>query len=173
MDNCGFRIDGVWIHNPKEKLSYLLQHPDPHYKSTFIETVDTWTRNTPDGLERLCLFESVDLTKPCPEWMSLWVIQMLRLEKHLPRDVVGDPSSEHDPVQAGGSSLLMPRTRAATAEVSLIGGSAEEDDEAVSDAESILDSVNVLNLPNSATWDWATMSSRHRATMEMVSAYFF
>lgn len=150
------RFDGVYINDEKDKMVYLLQHPDPNYCSYFERTVEIWNRRVEEtGKPQLFHFESVDLEKPRPVWMILWVIQMLRLEAKKPRDVAGDIP--------GDTALISENSRAPTP------GLPSDNESDCSDAESIIDAVNSLQLPNSHTWDWATKSSRHWDTFPDVS----
>ncbi|KAG8690844.1 hypothetical protein FRC11_008719 [Ceratobasidium sp. 423] len=89
-DIFGHSFDGVYIRNEDDTVSYLLQHPDPEYKHIFEQTVESRNQRLKTTSRHLIHFESVDLKKPCPWWMELWVIRMLRLEHHEPPDVPGD-----------------------------------------------------------------------------------
>ena len=105
----------------------MLQHPDPSYKAVYEHTVQHWERVTPEGVERLCHFKSVDLTKPCESWMIQWVYQLLRLE----HKVI---------VRAHGNA---------------VEGGVENHDgqDDVSDAGSLPDSEAGC-VPHSTKWDW-------------------
>ncbi|KAG9100221.1 hypothetical protein FRC06_004399 [Ceratobasidium sp. 370] len=112
----GFHPDGA--------ICYILQHADFEYMPVWERTVADW------AVSRLSLFESVALDRPRPNWMSLWTIQMIRLEQQQPRDVPGDwieGQVDH---------------------TGLVGESRDD----VSDAGSDLDSDNPLDLPNSHNW---------------------
>ncbi|EUC61787.1 hypothetical protein RSOL_406350, partial [Rhizoctonia solani AG-3 Rhs1AP] len=151
----GQPIDGVWVDDENEEYSYLLQHPDTSYKEFYRSTVTKWNQRVKATSTQLIHFNSVDLEKPCPKWMSLWAMRMLRLEHKLPRDVPGDEGSDEQdtPPTPGTPRLPAPDEH---------GTLAEDDDQRsnCSDAESLRDSDPANVLPNSTTWNWATKSSR-------------
>ncbi|KAG9076586.1 hypothetical protein FRC06_009426 [Ceratobasidium sp. 370] len=165
----GHGFDGVWIEAEGKRASYYLQHADPTYSTTWRTMVTHWARrvqrNQPP--ERLIAFRPVELDKPRPPWMELWVIQMLRLENGYPRDVPGDAEPEPSaPAPGGILNDTFDHGNSPEGDVGADVGAdmagnagSEADDDTASDAGSILDSANPDGLPNSHTWDRVTRTS--------------
>ncbi|KAG8690915.1 hypothetical protein FRC11_008152 [Ceratobasidium sp. 423] len=137
-------VDGVWIQGGDDKAFYLLQHPDPQYKAIYERTVESWNRRIKTPGKQLIRFESVDLEKPCPFWMPLWVMRMLRLEAKKPKDVEGDLDAEGSVTPPTPGRSISPA----------------QDDESATDAGSIIDIQNELNVPDCTSYSWHTRTSR-------------